>query len=145
MLLFGNNLSVSLNVKLTADPGFVVDLYYFDLAGWSLADYTINAVSVLSGSSVLFSQSNVLVQGANDGGDMHTVFDFSVPLSASELVIQIDHGNLAVGVQDNIGIDNIRFGQTPPPAAVPVPAALWLFISGLLGLVTTFRHNHSAG
>lgn len=138
-VIIGNNLSVSLNVKLTADPGTVVDLYHFDLAGWSLADYTIDAVSVLSGGSVLFSQSNVLVQGANDGGDMHTAFDFAVPLSASELTIRIDHGNLAIGMQDNIGIDNIRFGQTPPPAAVPVPAAFWLFVSGLPVFLTITR------
>lgn len=131
---FGNNISVSLNVQLTADPGFVVDLYHFDLAGWKLADYTIDAVRVLSGADTMFSQDNVLVQGANDGGDMHTAFDFTVPLSAAQLIIQIDHGNLAAGTQDNIGIDNIRFGQNPP-AAVPIPPALWLFGSGLLGLV----------
>ena len=117
---FGNSISVSLNVQLTADPGFIVDLYHFDLAGWNMADYTINAVRVLSGADTLFSQDNVLVQGADDGGDMHTAFDFAVPLSAAQLIIQIDHGNLAAGMQDNIGIDNIRFGQNPP-AAVPVP------------------------
>jgi len=137
---FGNNISLSLNVQLTADPGFVVDLYHFDLAGWNQADYTINAVRVLSGSDTLFSQDNVLVQGADDGGDMHTAFDFAVPLSAEQLVIQIDHGNLAAGMQDNIGIDNIRFGQDPP-AAIPIPPALWLFGSALLGLIGIARRK----
>lgn len=131
---FGNNLSVSLNVQLTADPGYTVDLYHFDLAGWSLTDYTINAVRVISDTGTIFSQDNVLVQGANDGGPMHTAFDFVSPLSGSQLTIQIDHGNLAVGTQDNIGIDNIRFGQNPP-AAVPIPVTLWLFGSGLMGLL----------
>jgi hypothetical protein len=131
---FGNNLSVSLNVQLTADPGYTVDLYHFDLAGWSLTDYTINAVRVISDAGTIFSQDNVLVQGANDGGLMHTAFDFAAPLSGSQLTIQIDHGNLAVGTQDNIGIDNIRFGQNPP-AAVPIPVTLWLFGSGLMGLL----------
>jgi len=140
---FGNNISLSLNVQLIADPGFVVDLYHFDLAGWNRADYTIDAVRVLSGADTLFSQDNVLVQGADDGGDMHTAFDFAVPLSAAELVIQIVHGNLAGGMQDNIGIDNIRFGQNPP-AAVPVPPALWLFGSGLLGLIGISRRNKTA-
>ena len=137
---FGNNLSVSLNVQLTADPGFVIDLYHFDLAGWNLADYTIDAVRVLSGANTLFSQNNVLVQGANDGGDMHTTFDFAVPLSAAQLIIQIDHNNLATGTQDNIGIDNIRFGQNPP-AVVPIPSALWLFVSGLWCLIGISRRN----
>ena len=139
---FGNNVSVSLNVQLTADPGFVVDLYHFDLAGW-VADYTIDAVRVLSGADTLFSQDNVLVQGADDGGDMHTAFDFAVPLSAAQLIIQIDHGNLAAGMQDNIGIDNIRFGQNPP-AVIPIPAAMWLFGSGLLGLIGIARHKNAA-
>ena len=136
----GDNSSVSLNVQLTADPGFVVDLYHFDLAGWSLSDYTIKAVRVLSGVDTLFSQDNVLVQGANDGGDMHTAFDFTVPLSATQLIIQIDQSNLAAGMQDNIGIDNIRFGQIPPPA-IPIPPALWLFGSGLIGLIVLARRK----
>jgi hypothetical protein len=137
----GTNASLSLNLQLSADPGYVVDLYGFDLAGWSLADYTIDAVRVMSGTSTLFSQSNILVQGANDGGDMHTAFDFAVPLSGSDLLIQIDYGNLATGKQDNIGLDNIRFGQTPPPAVVPVPATIWLFGSGLIGLVSFSRNK----
>jgi len=131
---FGNNQSVSLNVQLIADPGYTVDLYHFDLAGWFLSDYTINAVRVISDAGTLFAQDNVLVQGANDGGPMHTAFDFAVPLSGTELTIQIDHGNLAVGTQDNIGIDNIQFGQNPP-AAVPIPVTLWLFGSGVMGLL----------
>lgn len=57
---FGNNISFSLNLQLSADPGFVVDLYGFDLAGWSLADYTIDAVRVMSGSSTLFRHADYL-------------------------------------------------------------------------------------
>jgi hypothetical protein len=131
----GNNDSGgSLNFHLTADAGFLVDLYHFDLAGWSQTDYTIDSVSISDGTDLLYSQDQVLVQGSNDGGDRHSGFDFSTPLSATELFIQINHGNLAIGLQDNIGIDNIRFGQTPP-ASVPIPSALLLFGSGLLGLI----------
>ncbi|MES9968602.1 MAG: hypothetical protein ABW092_01125 [Candidatus Thiodiazotropha sp.] len=128
----------SLNFHLSADPGFVVDLYHFDLAGWSLADYTINSVSITDGTNTLFSQDNLLVQGANDGGEMHTSFDFTTPVSASDLFVQINHGNLATGIQDNIGIDNIRFGQTPP-AVIPIPPAILLFGTGLLGLIGLVR------
>lgn len=139
-VVFGNNQSVSLNVQLTADPGYTSDLYHFDLAGWNLADYNINAVRVLSGANTLFSLDNVLVQGADDGGPMHTAFDFATPLNGAELLIQIDHGNLAVGQQDNIGIDNIRFGQNPP-AIVPLPLTAWLFGSGLMSLVDLSKHR----
>ena len=55
-----------------------------------------------------------------------------------ELLIGIDFSNLAAGLQDNIGLDSIRFAQTPPPDAaplqVPEPAALALFTGGLAGI-----------
>ena len=132
----------TLNVRLTAEPGFEVLLYHFDLAGWANADYTINGVSVFSDTTTLFSQNNVLVEG-DFSGPRHTSFDFSNPLSAEQLQIQIDFSNLAGSIQDNIGIDNIRFGQDPP-AAVPTPPALWLFGSGLIGLVGIARRKIAA-
>ena len=138
-VLIGNNNSISLYVQFTADTGFDVQLYDFDLAGWPTTDYTINAVSVLSGTNTLFSQSSVLVEG--DGtGPGHTSFDFATPLTGAELLIQIDYSNLADGQQDNIGIDNIRFGQNPP-AAVPLPAAWLLFGSGIAAIAFLKRRR----
>jgi hypothetical protein len=122
-VMFGLSDSGALNVGLTADAGFDVLLYHFDLGGWSHADYTIAAVRVLDGATPLFEQSNVLVQG-DATGPGHTAFDFPTPLNGSDLRIRIEYGNLAAGQQDNIGLDNIRFGQTPEPAA---PAVLGLF------------------
>jgi hypothetical protein len=127
--LIGNNNSMSLNVRLTADSGFDVQLYHFDLAGWASTDYSINAVQVSSGANTLFSQSNVLVEG-DASGALHTSFDFLTPLTATELLIHIDYSNLSGNQQDNIGLDNIRFGQNPP-ALIPLPAAWLLFVSGL--------------
>lgn len=131
--------SNTLDVLLTADPGFQVQLYHFDLAGWANADYTINAVNIFGDGTLLFSQANVLVEG-DFNGSRHTAFDFSTPLTAAQLLIQIDIGNIAAGNQDNIGLDNIRFGQTPP-AAIPVPAAGVLFGSGLVLLAARFRRR----
>lgn len=128
----------SLNVRLTADPGFLVALYHFDLAGWPNADYTINGVNILGDGGVLFSQSNVLVAGALNG-PRHTAFDFSSPLAAAELLIEIDFSNLAASSQDNIGMDNIRFGQQPPALVVPVPAGGALFGAGLAVLLACRR------
>jgi hypothetical protein len=127
----------AMNVRLTADPGFEVLLYDFDLAGYPQADYTIDAVTVYGGVTPLFSQSNVLVEG-NLTGPRHTSFAFATPLRGPELLIEIDFSNLALNVQDNIGIDNIRFGQDPPeampeemPEEMPEPAALPFFLAAL--------------
>ena len=76
-------------------------------------------------------------------GSRHTAFDFATPLSANQLQIRIDVANLGAGMQDNIGIDNIRFGQNPP-AAVPLAPALCLFGSGLLALIGISRRNTAA-
>lgn len=139
-VLFGNNDSLSLNVQLSADTDFDVQLYSFDLAGFPNTDYTINAVRVLSGMDTLFSRSHVLVEGSGDTGAQHTSVDFATPLGATQLLIEVDYSNLAGGSQDNIGIDTIRFGQNPP-AVIPIPPSVWLFGSGLLGLVGIARRK----
>ena len=122
----------TISILFTADPGYEVQLYHFDLAGFPERDYTINGVSVSGDAGTLFTMSNVLVEG-DLSGPRHTSLDFATPLTSGSLLIEIDFSNLASGVQDNIGIDNIRFGQNPP-AVIPLPSAFWLFVSGLLGL-----------
>jgi len=117
-----------LSVRLTAAPGYAVDLYGFDLAGFG-ADYVIAGVSVFAGATTLFSEANVLVQG-DLSGPGHTTFAFATPLSAPELLVEVDLSNLAPGIQDNVGMDSIRFGQTPP-RVVPEPATALLLLGGL--------------
>lgn len=116
---FGLQGATRLQVDLRADPGFEVVLHGFDLAGWPNADYTIGALRVLDGTSPLFTTGSVLVEG-NATGPRHTAVTFAQALHGNSLRIEIDIGNLPAGQQDNIGIDNIRFGQTPP-GVVPVP------------------------
>jgi hypothetical protein len=123
--------SPTLSVLFTAAPGYAVDLYSFDLAGFG-QDYVIAEVSVFGEATTLFSQTNVLVEG--DLFDpRHTTFAFATPLSAPELLVQVDLSNLAPGIQDNIGMDSIRFGQTPPPT-VPEPGAALLLLGGLAAM-----------
>lgn len=123
-----------MNLRLTADAGYEVLLYEFVLAGWPSSDYTIDGVMVTSGGATLFAQDNVLVQG-DATGPRHTTFIFANPLRGLELLIGIDFANIAFGQQDNIGIDSIRFGQSPPPAGplvpVPEPGSLAVFAAGL--------------
>jgi PEP-CTERM motif-containing protein len=137
-VLFGNQNSIALNIRLTADPGYSVQLYHFDLAGWPNADHTIGAVRVLAGTLTLFSQSAVLVEG-DFAGPRHTSFDFATPLSGGELRIEIDYSNLPGNQQDNVGIDNIHFGQFPP--GVPEPSSALLLGLGLSALSVFVRHS----
>lgn len=118
-----------LAVTLTADTGFRVALYGFDLGGYPDADYIVPGLTILDGSTVLFSQANVLVRGAT-GTPRHSTFSFATPLTGSNLSIRIDLTGLG-GSSDNIGIDNIRFGQgLPVTPGVPEPASWVLLIAG---------------
>ena len=119
----GTGGSPQLSMRFSAAPGFLVDLYGFDLAGFG-QDYTIAGVSVVAGATTLYSASNVVVEG-NATGPGHTSIVFATPLSAQELLVVIDLSNLAASIQDNVAVDNVRFGQTPPRTA-PEPRALAL-------------------
>jgi hypothetical protein len=123
-----------LSVRLTAASGYEVDLYGFDLAGFG-ADYQIAGVSVTAGATTLYSESNILIEG-DQSGPRHTSFEFATPLTAPDLLLEVDLSNLAPGIQDNVAMDSIRFGQTPP-RVIPEPGA-WLLL--LLGLVLAGRH-----
>ena len=62
----------------------------------------------------LFSQSDVLVEGDSTGRRSAT-FAFATPLSGNDLLIEINYSNLPGNQQDNIGIDNVRFGNSLAP------------------------------
>jgi len=129
-VVFGLPASQLLTVRLQAEPGFEVALYGFDLGGYPGSDWLIDSVQVLAGTSSLFAQSNALIEGAGPG-IRHTAFEFAGPLVAGELLIRIDYSNLAPSRQDNIGLDNLRFGQLPP-SPIPEPGPRWLLSAGLL-------------
>lgn len=147
-VLFGDQNTGSFTVQLTADAGFEVRLFHFDLAGFGNRDFTINEVRVTDGTGALFSQLDVLVEG-DLTGPRHTAFDFASPLAAQVLNIVIDYSNLAGNAQDNIGIDNIRFGQDPagvdppppPPDSVPEPGTALLAAMALLAALARKRRR----
>ncbi len=129
---FGNQFSNTMEVRLIADAGYSVLLHGFDLAGWRETDYMIAGVQVLDANGVLFTDNDVRIEG-DAIGPRHSTFTFTSPLEGNALTILIDYGNLPGTQQDNIGIDNIRFGQHPP-APIPEPASTLLMLGGA-GLV----------
>jgi hypothetical protein len=127
---------IPFELRLVADPGFLVTLNSFDMAGWPHLDFpSIASVSVRDGAgNSLFSQSDVFIHGAASG-PQHTHFAFS-GVTASELRITFDsttNGHGTVLDSDDVGIDNINFSQSAA-SAVPEPASLTLLGLGVLAL-----------
>ncbi len=111
-----------LTVTFAADTGFVVNLHHFDLAAFTTAfasDPTVSVVEVLNAEgTALYSVTNLLVSR-----NAHTGLDFTPALSDATLTIRVDARNLG-SLNDDIGIDNIRFSQAassnlPPTIEFP--------------------------
>lgn len=131
-----------LEIDFSADPGFDVVLYGFDLGGWNQTDYVINEVAVTTfGGVSLFSDPNATVLGA---GPTHTTYSFATPLRAPFLRILIDARNLGID-SEFIGIDNIRFGQDIAVDPVPEPATATLLLGGATLLGGLARRYRRAG
>jgi hypothetical protein len=121
------------SITLLADAGFNVSLAGFDLGNFSSA-VTLPGLTIVDGNgSILFSQLNFQMPASSSP---HLDFDFNT-LLAQELSIHIDTTGLG-GNSDNIGLDNIQFSQT---AVVPVPAAMWLFGTGVIGLLSIVKRK----
>lgn len=101
-----------LEVRFAADAGWRTRLEGFDMAAWRVGG-SIRFVRVWNGAGdILFEQTDVDVPTT---GHLHFAFD--PPLEGRWLTIAFDAGNLGT-YSDNIGIDNVRFGQGESPTAV---------------------------
>lgn len=99
-------------IKLVADPGFRVQVHSFDMAGWPKLDYTVSKVEVVDQAGhVLFAQNDVHIEG-DASGPPHSHFDLTGVVGQS-LTIRFDSTNTD---SDGVGIDNIAFSQSVPPA-----------------------------
>ena len=129
-----------LEMTLTADAGFKVLLYGFDLGSFSGA-LVLPFVQVFDETNTaLFSQANVALPASTSP---HVSFDFGAPLMGTSLRISIDLTGLG-GASDNVGMDNVTFGQTTV-SNVPVPGAIAMLGSAAAaGIVAAYRRRQPA-
>lgn len=106
-----------------------VDTVDIDLAAGS--DYTATSV-VSSGSITLFNDNEFVVVTTDTSGTWYEPIDWFVAAPNTN-IYNIIFSNGAV-----LQIDAVA---SNPPAEIPVPAAVWLFGSGLLGLVGVARRK----
>lgn len=124
---------LTFTVRFTATVGFEVTLLDFDLASFSNGGQTIQGLSVrdVLGGTELFGLGQTFVTGASH-------LPVTPNVTARQLELVIDLTGLGT-LSDNIGVDNIRFGQVVAPIDDPVsdiaePATLGLLGGGLIGL-----------
>jgi hypothetical protein len=98
-----------------------------------------------------FAQTNLITFDSTTAdpaiwGSFSLSIDLSDPLLVGQ-ILQFGFNTTATNYEDSgVYYDNICFNNTggcPTPPAVPVPAAVWLFGSGLIGLVGVARRKSS--
>ncbi len=115
--------SATAEIFLSPAPGYQVTLQGFDLGAYPNTDRE-SQVTLLTGlGQELFSSGPITVLGS-------TPSEFNFGLTSDE-GFRIQFGPEA----SNVGIDNLEYTVT----VVPLPAAAWLFGSGLLVLISIFR------
>ncbi|BAZ95406.1 hypothetical protein TspCOW1_27480 [Thiohalobacter sp. COW1] len=87
-------------------------------------------------------------KGVNPGEWLDVVFDLKTGKTFNDIIADLISGDLRVGMHviafDSGGSESFVNDpdQVIPPSAIPVPAAVWLFGSGLLGLVGIARRRY---
>ena len=125
---------------------------------WSVSENIGGVVVNLpSNESTDGQQEATITFGSFDPGDLvNIIVDYDRFGSAdrgglilgSLLTVTFDNGDILSGpveqVVTNIGVESYDFGVTVTNTAVPVPAAVWLFGCGLLGMIGLARRKKTA-
>jgi len=118
-------------VVLTADAGYTIQLNGFDLGNYG-GEVVLPGITVADqNSQIIWSQTQGLVPAS---GQQHLDFDFGQPLVGTTLTITVDTTGMG-GNSDNMGLDNIAFGQTPEPVSV------MMILAGSVGLLSKRRKS----
>lgn len=118
------------SIIMNINNGFT-DGFSFFYTSFTTAEINIwsglNATGSMLGTLMLSAQYN-----DNCSGDPTGVFcNWSAAgLDFAGTALSIDFG----GTANNTGYDNITLGSSTPINTTPIPAAVWLFISGILGV-----------
>ena len=153
-----NNLAVDQTFIITSTIG-VVPIGPSSLTsgsvGGSITDNNGNTATISDNSAAIYT---ALIDGAAYQTLLDPVFSVTTSAGGTSLFGGVDFGlppNSQPGpsISTDIGIrmefiltpgDSVSFTSRFEVQAVPVPAAVWLFGSGLLGLVGIARHKKSA-
>mgnify|MGYP003679137947 CR=1 FL=1 len=125
-----------LELVLTADAGFSVQLFDFDLGAFG-ADRTVTSVRVTNENNDLLYES----LGDTISGATHSDYTFTSPLVGQSLRITIDQ--IALGASsDDVALDNVRFGQIVNVSQpVPEPATMTLLGMGIVAMAARSRRR----
>ena len=93
----------------------------------------------MTGANECFSLGYKFTSLAVTNEAMDSVYElsFTFPHTSSSITLNFGASGLQSLADESWGLDNVRVAV----AAVPIPAAVWLFGSGLVGLIGVARHK----
>jgi hypothetical protein len=105
------------------------------------AVYPAGTYNPMTGASECYSLGYTFTDPivTDESMDSVYIFSFMFAHNASDLVLNFSAAGLQGLADESWGLDNVQVAVAP----VPVPAAVWLFGSGLLGLIGVARRRQT--